>query len=94
MIGAGIDLALFDDRLLYVADFGWSTYNNPDDFAVGVGDTGDKAETHRIDASLWDDGDIFVDAYGEYSIVNPLYRSVEAFATADRETFEYGGSAG
>ena len=97
VLGLGLDLGLFDDRLVYVGDFGWSTYNNPDDFAVGdggVGDTGDKAETHRIDASLWDDGDIFVDAFGEYSIVNPLYRSVEAFATADRETFEYGGSAG
>ncbi len=97
VVGTGFDLSLFNDRIVYSGNYGWSTYDTPDAFAAGdgnVGDSGDKAESHRVDAIVWDDGSLRVAAYGEYSLINPLYKSIESFVAADRETKEVGGSFG
>ena len=88
--GAGFDLGLFNDRIHYLTNFGWSKYENADDFSGNFGATEDDAVDHQINVGLWRGDDLVIDAYGLYSLVKPLYISVEGGAQADRNTRESG----
>lgn len=101
--GGGIAIDLFGGRIRTSSEVAYSRYENPaelDPFLSGlpgfvdVGETEGRAHTHRLDVIVWEGESVNVTAYGLYSLTDPLYRSIQSFAPADRETIEFGGTVG
>lgn len=92
VLGSGIELNLFQGRVISRSNFAWSRYENPAPLGItDFGATKGNAQDHRVDATLWQGEAVHVTVFGGYSLIDPLYRSVQAFHAADRETYEFGG---
>ena len=103
VMGTGLTLGLFDDRVVFNSDFAWSEYSNPADENFGVtefttfeiievGNENDHAEHHRVDVKAWDGEDLQIDLYGMFSETGPFYRALETYVPPDRRTYGFGGS--
>lgn len=103
VLGGGLAINLFGGRISTTSNFASSRYENPAEFDpvlnalpgfYDVGVTTGRAHTHRADLVVWQEESFNVLAFGGYSLIDPLYRSIQSYAEADRETIEFGGFVG
>ena len=103
VLGAGLTLGLFDERVVFTSDFAWSEYSNPADENFGVtefttfdiievGNENDHAEQHRVDVKAWDGDELQIDLFGTFGETGPFYRALETYVPPDRRTYGFGGT--
>jgi hypothetical protein len=101
VLGGGLKIAVWENRVQFSGEFAHSIYSNPAELntfnefggSVDVGSTVGNAQTYRTDVEIWRGDKLSVRGHGSYELVDALYRSVQAGATADRETWDYGLTA-
>ena len=103
VLGGGVALDLFGGRIRTTSDLAYSRYENPAEFDPilnelpgfnDIGKTTGRAHSHRADVVVWQEETFNVLAFGRYGMIEPLYRSIQSYAEADRETVEIGGFVG
>ena len=100
VVGTGVRVDMWENRIALQSEIARSRYANPESLnflnefgSTDIGPTFGNAQTHRLDASVWQGDELQVNAFGGYSIVDPLFNAIESFTSADRETWEYGATA-
>ncbi len=99
--GGALQLGMWHNRITVVSEVAHSRYANPAELnsvnllagGTDIGATSDVAHSHRIDANVWRGELGSANLFAGYSRIDPLFRSVQAFAEADRETWQFGGGA-
>jgi hypothetical protein len=101
VLGSGMRVDMWENRIALQSEIARSRYANPESLnflnefggSTDIGPTFGNAQTHRVDAAVWQGEELQVNAFGGYSLIEPLFNAIESFTIADRETWEYGATA-